>query len=402
MNSSGAAERLLLVSVEEELEYGTAAELAGALATEHYASILELPKQKANETTALQGAIANNKTGEIKVEAVPATVGTDEDEDKKIDLDEEAPNFDTYGVYLKDIGKVDLLNAEQEVDLAKRIEAGLFAGEKLRAAKAGEIKQLNPDLQKDLELLAADGTRAKNHLLEANLRLVVSIAKRYQGKGLPLEDLTQEGNLGLVRAAEKFDYTKGYKFSTYATWWIRQALQRAIADQGRTIRVPVHMVEQINKALRVKRDMTVDLGREPTFEELGKELGMPGDRVEEILGYGRETLSLESPVGDSGDAMFGDFIEDADAPDAHDFVVFSDLQQKIAEVLGVLSEKQQMVMRLRFGLDDGRPRTTKEVSEELGIPLETVKGIERGTLGSLRRGTGHANHPVQKLRDYVA
>jgi RNA polymerase primary sigma factor len=299
--------------------------------------------------------------------------------------DHEVPTTDLVRVYLTDIGKVALLNAEQEVDLAKRIEAGLFAAEKIRAADAKETRKLAAKLRRDLELIAADGVRARNHLLEANLRLVVSLAKRYQGKGLTLLDLIQEGNIGLVRAVEKFDYTKGYKFSTYATWWIRQALQRAIADQGRTIRVPVHMVEQINKALRVKRDLATELGREPTFDELGKALDMTGERVEEILGYGRETLSLETPVGDDGTATFGEFIEDADAPVAADVVDFGLLQDRLRSVLGTLPDRSATVMRMRFGLDDGRARTLDEVGKELGLTRERIRQIERDTIKDLRK-----------------
>jgi RNA polymerase primary sigma factor len=299
--------------------------------------------------------------------------------------DTEVPTTDLVRVYLTDIGKVALLNAEQEVDLAKRIEAGLFAAEKMRAADAKETKKIPAKLRRDLEWIAADGVRARNHLLEANLRLVVSLAKRYQGKGLTLLDLIQEGNIGLVRAVEKFDYTKGYKFSTYATWWIRQALQRAIADQGRTIRVPVHMVEQINKALRVKRDLATEFGREPTFDELGKVLEMTAERVEEILGYGRETLSLETPVGDDGTATFGEFIEDADAPVAADVVDFGLLQDRLRLVLGTLPERSASVMRMRFGLDDGRARTLDEVGKELGLTRERIRQIERDTLRELRK-----------------
>jgi RNA polymerase primary sigma factor len=308
------------------------------------------------------------------------------DEDDVVDTwDHEVPTTDLVRVYLTDIGRVALLTAEQEVDLAKRIEAGLFAAEKLRQSDAKEIKKIPAKLRRDLEWIAADGTRARNHLLEANLRLVVSLAKRYQGKGLTLLDLIQEGNIGLVRAVEKFDYTKGYKFSTYATWWIRQALQRAIADQGRTIRVPVHMVEQINKALRVKRDLATELGREPTFAELGAVLELTAERVEEILGYGRETLSLETPVGDDGTATFGEFIEDADAPVAADVVDFGLLQDRLRSVLGTLPERSAAVMRMRFGLDDGRARTLDEVGKELGLTRERIRQIERDTLRELRK-----------------
>src|SRR4051794_10838681 len=314
------------------------------------------------------------------------TAATTIDEDDVVDSwDHEVPTTDLVRVYLTDIGRVALLTAEQEVDLAKRIEAGLFAAEKLRAADAKETKKIPAKLRRDLEWIAADGVRARNHLLEANLRLVVSLAKRYQGKGLTLLDLIQEGNIGLVRAVEKFDYTKGYKFSTYATWWIRQALQRAIADQGRTIRVPVHMVEQINKALRVKRDLATELGREPTFDELGKALDMTGERVEEILGYGRETLSLETPVGDDGTATFGEFIEDGDAPVAADVVDFGLLQDRLRSVLGTLPDRSAAVMRMRFGLDDGRARTLDEVGKELNLTRERIRQIERDTLKDLRR-----------------
>ena len=299
--------------------------------------------------------------------------------------DHEVPTTDLVRVYLTDIGRVALLTAEQEVELAKRIEAGLYAQEKIRQADAKEIAKIPVKLRRDLEAIGADGSRARNHLLEANLRLVVSLAKRYQGKGLTLLDLIQEGNIGLVRAVEKFDYTKGYKFSTYATWWIRQALQRAIADQGRTIRVPVHMVEQINKALRVKRDLATEYGREPTFGEIGAVLEMTAERVEEILGYGRETLSLETPVGDDGTATFGEFIEDMDAPIAADVVDFGLLQDRLRAVLSSLPERSAVVMRMRFGLDDGRSRTLDEVGKELGLTRERIRQIERDTLRELRR-----------------
>ena len=314
-------------------------------------------------------------------------VDEEEDDDEEVAVPEEdnsGPSTDLVRAYLKEIGRVALLNAEQEVELAKRIEAGLFAAEKLRAADVGELK-LNKAVRKDLEWLTADGQRAKDHLLEANLRLVVSVAKRYTGRGMAFLDLIQEGNLGLIRAVEKFDYTKGYKFSTYATWWIRQALQRAIADQGRTIRVPVHMVEQINKALRVKRDLATELGREPTFAELGGVLEMTAERVEEILGYGRETLSLETPVGDDGTATFGEFIEDADAPVAADVVDFGLLQDRLRSVLDTLPERSAAVMRMRFGLDDGRARTLDEVGKELGLTRERIRQIERDTLKELRK-----------------
>jgi RNA polymerase primary sigma factor len=317
--------------------------------------------------------------------AAASATATDEDEAADDTWDHEVPTTDLVRVYLTDIGRVALLTAEMEVDLARRIEAGLYAAEKIRRSEAKEIKKLTPAVRRDLGLISADGARARNHLLEANLRLVVSLAKRYQGKGLTLLDLIQEGNIGLVRAVEKFDYTKGYKFSTYATWWIRQALQRAIADQGRTIRVPVHMVEQINKALRVKRDLATEYGREPTFGEIGAVLEMTAERVEEILGYGRETLSLETPVGDDGTATFGEFIEDMDAPVAADVVDFGLLQDRLRDVLGTLPERSAVVMRMRFGLDDGRPRTLDEVGRALGLTRERIRQIERDTLRELRR-----------------
>jgi RNA polymerase primary sigma factor len=313
-----------------------------------------------------------------------ATTAVEED-DTDDTWDHEVPTTDLVRVYLTDIGRVALLTAEQEVELAKRIEAGLYATEKIRQADAKEIAKIPVKLRRDLQAVAADGARARNHLLEANLRLVVSLAKRYQGKGLTLLDLIQEGNIGLVRAVEKFDYTKGYKFSTYATWWIRQALQRAIADQGRTIRVPVHMVEQINKALRVKRDLATEYGREPTFEEIGVVLEMTPERIEEILGYGRETLSLETPVGDDGTATFGEFIEDMDAPIAADVVDFGLLQDRLRTVLGTLPDRSAIVMRMRFGLDDGRSRTLDEVGKALGLTRERIRQIERDTLRELRR-----------------
>src|SRR5437764_8258365 len=323
----------------------------------------------------------------------PTTANLVEEEDVPDVWDQEVPTTDLVRVYLTDIGRVALLTAEQEVDLAKRIEAGLFAAEKLRAADAKETKKLPVRLRRDLTEIAVDGSRARNHLLEANLRLVVSLAKRYQGKGLTLLDLIQEGNIGLVRAVEKFDYSKGYKFSTYATWWIRQALQRAIADQGRTIRVPVHMVEQINKVLRVKRDLATELGREPTFDELGKALDMTGERVEEILGYGRETLSLETPVGDDGTATFGEFIEDADAPVAADVVDFGLLQDRLRSVLGTLPERSAAVMRMRFGLDDGRARTLDEVGKDPLLLQAAASHLE--SLVDLARRNGLILEPAE-------
>jgi RNA polymerase primary sigma factor len=293
--------------------------------------------------------------------------------------------------YLKQIGKVALLNAEQEVELAKRIEAGLFAEEKIAA---GGIKDRK--LRKDLEWIAEDGQRAKNHLLEANLRLVVSLAKRYTGRGMLFLDLIQEGNLGLIRAVEKFDYTKGYKFSTYATWWIRQAITRAMADQARTIRIPVHMVEVINKLARVQRQMLQDLGREPTPEELAKELDMSPEKVVEVQKYGREPISLHTPLGEDGDSEFGDLIEDSEAIVPSDAVSFTLLQEQLDSVLDTLSERERGVVRMRFGLTDGQPKTLDEIGQVYGVTRERIRQIESKTMSKLR-------HPSrsQVLRDYL-
>jgi RNA polymerase primary sigma factor len=293
--------------------------------------------------------------------------------------------------YLKQIGKVSLLNAEMEVELAKRIEAGLFSEEKL--AKGGRIAAKTIE---ELEWIAEDGRRAKNHLLEANLRLVVSLAKRYTGRGMLFLDLIQEGNLGLIRAVEKFDYTKGYKFSTYATWWIRQAITRAMADQARTIRIPVHMVEVINKLARVQRQMLQDLGREPTPEELAKELDMTPEKVVEVQKYGREPISLHTPLGEDGDSEFGDLIEDSEAIVPADAVSFTLLQEQLHAVLDTLSEREAGVVSMRFGLTDGQPKTLDEIGKVYGVTRERIRQIESKTMSKLR-------HPSrsQVLRDYL-
>ncbi|WP_335978954.1 MULTISPECIES: RNA polymerase sigma factor [Streptomycetaceae] len=293
--------------------------------------------------------------------------------------------------YLKQIGKVPLLNAEQEVELAKRIEAGLFAEDKLAAAD-----KLAPKLKRELEIIAEDGRWAKNHLLEANLRLVVSLAKRYTGRGMLFLDLIQEGNLGLIRAVEKFDYTKGFKFSTYATWWIRQAITRAMADQARTIRIPVHMVEVINKLARVQRQMLQDLGREPTPEELAKELDMTPEKVIEVQKYGREPISLHTPLGEDGDSEFGDLIEDSEAVVPADAVSFTLLQEQLHSVLDTLSEREAGVVSMRFGLTDGQPKTLDEIGKVYGVTRERIRQIESKTMSKLR-------HPSrsQVLRDYL-
>jgi RNA polymerase primary sigma factor len=302
---------------------------------------------------------------------------------------------DSVRAYLKQIGKVPLLNAEQEVELAKRIEAGLYAAERLRAADE-DGEQLVTTLRRDLLWITRDGERAKNHLLEANLRLVVSLAKRYTGRGMAFLDLIQEGNLGLIRAVEKFDYTKGYKFSTYATWWIRQAITRAMADQARTIRIPVHMVEVINKLGRIQRELLQDLGREPTPEELAKEMDISPEKVLEIQQYAREPISLDQTIGDEGDSQLGDFIEDSEAVVAVDAVSFSLLQDQLQQVLQTLSEREAGVVRLRFGLTDGQPRTLDEIGQVYGVTRERIRQIESKTMSKLR-------HPSrsQVLRDYL-
>ena len=294
--------------------------------------------------------------------------------------------------YLKQIGKVRLLNAEQEVELAKRIEAGLFAEEKL-ARNGGSM----PDGERnDLEWIAEDGRRAKDHLLEANLRLVVSLAKRYTGRGMLFLDLIQEGNLGLIRAVEKFDYTKGYKFSTYATWWIRQAITRAMAEQSRTIRIPVHMVEVINKLARAQRQMLQDLGREPTPDELAVELDMTPEKVIEVQKYGREPISLHTPLGEDGDSEFGDLIEDSEAIQPGEAVSFTLLQEQLHSVLGTLSEREAGVVSMRFGLTDGQPKTLDEIGKAYGVTRERIRQIESKTMSKLR-------HPSRSevLRDYL-
>ena len=302
---------------------------------------------------------------------------------------------DSVRAYLKQIGKVALLNAEEEVELAKRIEAGLYAAERVRRAE-DSTEKLSPQMRRDLRWIVRDGERAKNHLLEANLRLVVSLAKRYTGRGMAFLDLIQEGNLGLIRAVEKFDYTKGYKFSTYATWWIRQAITRAMADQARTIRIPVHMVEVINKLGRIQRELLQDLGREPTPEELAKEMDITPEKVLEIQQYAREPISLDQTIGDEGDSQLGDFIEDSEAVVAVDAVSFTLLQDQLQSVLATLSEREAGVVRLRFGLTDGQPRTLDEIGQVYGVTRERIRQIESKTMSKLR-------HPSrsQVLRDYL-
>ncbi|WP_048701843.1 RNA polymerase sigma factor [Nostocoides australiense] len=338
-------------------------------------------------------------------EAAPAAAGEDDQDESagfviRDDDEDDAPaqqvvtagaTADPVKDYLKQIGKVALLNAEQEVELAKRIEAGLFAEERLNSGEIADQK-----LKRELWWIAQDGKRAKNHLLEANLRLVVSLAKRYTGRGMLFLDLIQEGNLGLIRAVEKFDYTKGYKFSTYATWWIRQAITRAMADQARTIRIPVHMVEVINKLARVQRQMLQDLGREPTPEELARELDMTPEKVVEVQKYGREPISLHTPLGEDGDSEFGDLIEDSEAVVPADAVSFTLLQEQLHSVLDTLSEREAGVVAMRFGLTDGQPKTLDEIGKVYGVTRERIRQIESKTMSKLR-------HPSrsQVLRDYL-
>jgi RNA polymerase primary sigma factor len=332
-------------------------------------------------------------------EGIEIVEPSEEDEDpnrqamlrREEELALKAPTNDPVRMYLKEIGKVPLLTAEEEVDLAKRIEAGLFASEKLATTR-----KLADKTRRDMEAIERDGQLAKKKLVEANLRLVVSIAKRYVGRGMLFLDLIQEGNLGLIRAVEKFDYTKGYKFSTYATWWIRQAITRAIADQARTIRIPVHMVETINKLIRIQRQLLQDLGREPSPEEIAKEMDLTPDKVREILKVSQEPVSLETPIGEEEDSHLGDFIEDSDAVVPVDAASFILLQEQLDSVLHTLSEREKKVIQLRFGLTDGHPRTLEEVGREFGVTRERIRQIESKTLSKLR-------HPSrsQKLRDYL-
>jgi RNA polymerase primary sigma factor len=344
--------------------------------TDEMAAALELDEELAEVEEEAEGFVLSDEDDADEPAAQVAQAGATADPVKD---------------YLKQIGKVPLLNAEQEVELAKRIEAGLFAEDKLNVPASP-----NPKLRRELEVIAADGRRAKNHLLEANLRLVVSLAKRYTGRGMLFLDLIQEGNLGLIRAVEKFDYTKGYKFSTYATWWIRQAITRAMADQARTIRIPVHMVEVINKLARVQRQMLQDLGREPTPDELAKELDMSPEKVIEVQKYGREPISLHTPLGEDGDSEFGDLIEDSEAIVPADAVSFTLLQEQLHSVLDTLSEREAGVVSMRFGLTDGQPKTLDEIGKVYGVTRERIRQIESKTMSKLR-------HPSrsQVLRDYL-
>jgi RNA polymerase nonessential primary-like sigma factor len=315
-----------------------------------------------------------------------------EPEPSEIDLDSQSPAADLVRVYLNGIGRTALLTAAQEVELAKRIEAGVFAQHMLDTAT-----KLNSTRRGELRQLVADGHVAKNHLLEANLRLVVSLAKRYTGRGMPLLDLIQEGNLGLIRAVEKFDYTKGFKFSTYATWWIRQAITRGMADQGRTIRLPVHLVEQVNKLARIKRDLHQQLGREATHEELAAEVGLTPEKVSDLLDHARDPVSLDMPVGSEEDAPLGDFIEDGEATDAESAVISGLLHDDLRRVLATLDDREQSVIRLRYGLDDGMPHTLDQIGKRFGLSRERVRQIEREVMSKLRQG-----ERAEKLRAYAS
>ena len=394
------------IATEAEAEVDAAEAESAAPAAKKRATKAKPRTKKVAAETAAQ----DESTGALADADDDAEPGTDskdaksDDESKGFTLstgDDDAPQqqvmvagatADPVKDYLKQIGKVALLNAEQEVDLALRIEAGLFAADKLEK----DDGSMDQRLRWDYEQIIHDGKIAKNHLLEANLRLVVSLAKRYTGRGMLFLDLIQEGNLGLIRAVEKFDYTKGFKFSTYATWWIRQAITRAMADQARTIRIPVHMVEVINKLARVQRQMLQDLGREPTPEELAKELDMTPEKVVEVQKYGREPISLHTPLGEDGDSEFGDLIEDSEAVVPADAVSFTLLQEQLHSVLDTLSEREAGVVAMRFGLTDGQPKTLDEIGKVYGVTRERIRQIESKTMSKLR-------HPSrsQVLRDYL-
>ena len=331
-------------------------------------------------------------------DSAPATSTKDDSSQQEQNTDRrrrrgnnENPSADLVRVYLNGIGKTALLTAEDEVELSQRIEAGLYAEQLL---KSGE--PLTRAKKRDVKILAREGKAARTHLLEANLRLVVSLAKRYTGRGMPLLDLIQEGNLGLIRAMEKFDYKKGFKFSTYTTWWIRQAITRGMADQSRTIRLPVHLVEQVNKLSRIKREMYQHLGREATYEELAEESGIPEDRIEMLMKQSRDPVSLDMPVGTDEEAPLGDFIEDSEAEDAEAAVVASLRHSDIRSVLATLEQREQDVITLRYGLDDGLPRTLDQIGRQFGLSRERVRQIEREVMAKLREG-----QRADKLREYA-
>jgi RNA polymerase primary sigma factor len=371
---------------EDDLEVGDiVAEAAAAV------DIVELAEEEAHEEETHEDTEAKEKEKALEAGGGFVISHADDDDIPVQTTTISGATADPVKDYLKQIGKVALLNAELEVELAKRIEAGLFAEEKLATEK-----RLSKDMTRDLRWVMKDGQRAKSHLLEANLRLVVSLAKRYTGRGMQFLDLIQEGNLGLIRAVEKFDYTKGYKFSTYATWWIRQAITRAMADQARTIRIPVHMVEVINKLARVQRQLLQDLGREPTPEELARELDMTPEKVVEVQKYGREPISLSTPLGEDGDSEFGDLIEDTEAVVPADAVGYSMLQRELERILDSLHPREAGVIRSRFGLGDGVQKTLDQIGEEFGVTRERIRQIEAKTMSKLR-------HPSrsQMLRDFL-
>jgi RNA polymerase nonessential primary-like sigma factor len=361
-------------------------------------------------TSSSRSGAARKRTGTAKAEPSPETreevtadTMTDEAPENPgrpeltaEDLDAQSPAADLVRVYLNGIGKTALLTAAQEVDLARRIEAGVFAKHVLDTAR-DEGSELDAAYARDLRAVVRDGERARNHLLEANLRLVVSLAKRYTGRGMPLLDLIQEGNLGLIRAVEKFDYAKGFKFSTYATWWIRQAITRGMADQARTIRLPVHLVEQVNKLARIKRDMHQRLGREATHEELAAESGLPEEKIADLLDHARDPVSLDMPVGSDEEAPLGDFIEDDQAADAENTVISHLLHDDLRRVLGTLEEREQAVIRMRYGLDDGQPRTLDQIGRRFGLSRERVRQIEREVMAKLRIG-----ERADRLRAYAS
>ena len=387
-SKSTAARKAAAPKGEDDAEDVDEAQLAKVRAAEDQADEDAEEDEEGNNAAARRAA----KKPEEESEEAGFVIRDDDEEDAPAQTVVTAgATADPVKDYLKQIGKVALLNAEQEVELAKRIEAGLFGEERLNSGDKIDMK-----LKRELWWIAQDGKKAKNHLLEANLRLVVSLAKRYTGRGMLFLDLIQEGNLGLIRAVEKFDYTKGYKFSTYATWWIRQAITRAMADQARTIRIPVHMVEVINKLARVQRQMLQDLGREPTPEELAKELDMTPEKVVEVQKYGREPISLHTPLGEDGDSEFGDLIEDSEAVVPADAVSFTLLQEQLHSVLDTLSEREAGVVSMRFGLTDGQPKTLDEIGKVYGVTRERIRQIESKTMSKLR-------HPSrsQVLRDYL-
>ncbi|MCQ3996981.1 RNA polymerase sigma factor [Aeromicrobium sp. 636] len=386
------AKKAAAKKLSEEVVLGDAIDLADVL--EKPAPAVDADGKKVLPDIAdevFEKDLASDPTIKADEEASFTLSSADDTDEPAVQVTVAGATADPVKDYLKLIGKVALLTAAEEVELAKRIEAGLFAEEKL-----AKSKRVNDKLREELEWIIVDGRRAKNHLLEANLRLVVSLAKRYTGRGMLFLDLIQEGNLGLIRAVEKFDYTKGFKFSTYATWWIRQAITRAMADQARTIRIPVHMVEVINKLARVQRQMLQDLGREPTPEELAIELDMTPEKVVEVQKYGREPISLHTPLGEDGDSEFGDLIEDSEAIVPADAVSFTLLQEQLHAVLDTLSERESGVVSMRFGLTDGQPKTLDEIGKVYGVTRERIRQIESKTMSKLR-------HPSrsQVLRDYL-